>query len=93
MVHHYLDNGDAKSTSNLHKHVRLCYGVEMVAEADETKNYEAASEIIKLHKDGSITEAFEWKGKGRVTYSHRQHTTTKSQCVQVFCSPRNILIK
>ena len=83
MVRRYLDTGDAKSTSNLRKHTRLCWGVETVGEADETKNYGAASEIIKLHKDGSITDSFEWKGKGKVTYSHRQHTTTQSRCVQV----------
>ena len=93
MVRRYLDTGDAKSTSNLRKHARLCWGVETVAEADETKNYGAASEIIKLHKDGSITESFERKGKGKVTYSHRQHTTTQSRCVQVSCSPRKHINK
>ena len=93
MVRRYLDTGDAKSTSNLRKHARLCWGVETVAEADETKNYGAASEIIKLHKDGSISDSFERKGKGKVTYSHHEHTTTQSRCVQVSCSPRKHINK
>ena len=87
MVRRYLDTGDAKSTSNLRKHARICWGVERVAAAD----YGAAFDLLKLHKDGSITEAFERKGKGKVTYSHRQDTTTQSRCVNVSCSPRNIL--
>ena len=91
MVHHYLDTGDAKSTRNLRKHTRICWGVETVAVADETRNYGAAFDLLKLHKDRSITEAFKQKGKGKVTYSHRQHTTTQSWCVNVSCSPRNIL--
>ena len=91
MVRRYLDTGDAKSTINLRKHARICWGVETVAVADETRNYGAAFDLLKLHKDGSITEAFERKGKGKVTYSHRQHTTTQSRCVNVSCSPRNIL--
>ena len=93
MVRRYLDTGDAKSTSNLRKHARLCWGVETVAEADDTKNYGAASEIIKLQRDGSITEAFERKGKGKVTCSHRQHTTTQSRCVHVSCSRRKHINK
>ena len=69
MVRRYLDTGDAKSTSNPRKHARICWGVETVAAADETCNYRAAPDLLKLHKDRSITEAFERKGKGMVTYS------------------------
>ena len=35
MVYHYFDMSDAKSTGNLRKHARLCWGVETVAAADE----------------------------------------------------------
>lgn len=31
----------------------------------------------------SITTAFERKGKGKVTYSHRQHTKTEARYVRV----------
>ena len=88
MVRRYLDTSDAKSTSNLRKHARVCWGVEAVAAADETHNMGAALDLIKTHKDGSIVAAFERKGKGKVTYSHRQHTTTQSRCVDLSCRPR-----
>ena len=59
MVHHYLDTGDAKSTGNLRKHARVCWGAEAVAAADETRNLGAAFEALKKIKDGTITGAFE----------------------------------
>jgi hypothetical protein len=93
MVRRYLDTSDAKSTSNLRKHARLCWGVETVAAADETRNLGASLDLIKTHKDGSITEAFERKGKGKVTYSHRQHTTTQVRCVYVSRRPRKHINK
>jgi hypothetical protein len=83
MVHHYLDTSDSKSTGNLRKHARACWGVETVAAADETRNLGAAFDALKKVKDGSITEAFERVGKGKVTYSHRQHTTTQTRYVDV----------
>lgn len=78
-MHHYLDTSDAKSTGNLRKHAKICWGVETVAAADETRNVNDAREALKKVKDGSITEAFERVGKGKVTYSHRQHTTTQAR--------------
>jgi hypothetical protein len=86
MVRRYLDTSDAKSTGNLRKHAKICWGAETVAAADETRNVDAAREAVKKVKDGSITEAFERVAKGKVTYSHRQHTTTESRCV---CNPHN----
>jgi hypothetical protein len=59
-----------------------------VAAADETRNLGAAFEALKKVKDGSITEAFERVGKGKITYSHRQHTTTQTRCVNVSFRPR-----
>jgi hypothetical protein len=85
MVRRYLDKTDAKSTGNLRKHAKVCWGLETVAAADETRNVDAARGALKKVKDGSITEAFERVGKGKVTYSQRQHTTIQSRCV---CVPR-----
>ena len=92
MVRRYLDTSDAKSTGNLRKHARVCWGVETVASADETRNVDAAREALKKIKDGSITEAFKRVAMGKVTYSHRQHTTTQSRCVWVPCSLGAVLI-
>jgi len=83
MVHRYLDTGDAKSTSNLCKHAKICWGEEAVAAADNTRDVRAAREALVNSKlvDGSITAAFEQVAKSKVTYSHRQHTTSKARYV------------
>ena len=71
-VRHYLDKKDAKSTSNLRKHVKSCWGLDAVEAADRTKNItEACDSVVQpLSKDGSITAVFERVGKGKVSYSH-----------------------
>ena len=81
MVCRYLDTGDAKSTSNLRKHAKICWGEEAVAAADNTKDVNAAREALGKMKsvDSLITAAFERIAKTKVTYSHRQHTTTEAR--------------
>ena len=71
-VCHYLDKKDAKSTSNLCKHVKSCWGPDAVEAADRTKNAtEACDSVVQpLSKDGSIMAIFERVGKGKVLYSH-----------------------
>jgi hypothetical protein len=74
-VHQFLDTSDAKSTRNMRKHVKVCWGAETVTAADATKCLAGAREVLakaKL-KDGLITAKFVRIGKGKVTYSHRQH--------------------
>jgi len=85
MVRRYLDTGDAKSTSNLHKYAKIYWGEEAVAAADNTRDVRAAREALeKLNLvDGSITVAFERVAKSKVTYSHRQHTTSKARYVGI----------
>lgn len=80
-VRRFLDKGDAKSTSNLRKHAKGCWGEEAVAAADNTRSIDAAREVLAKSKlrDGSITAEFERIGKGKVTYSHRQHTKTEAR--------------
>ena len=80
-IHWYLDKGDAKSTSGLRQHATKCWGAETVKSADGTKDLEAAHAVLlktKLH-DGTIMAKFEHIGRGKVTYSHRQHTSTESR--------------
>ncbi|KAG1840504.1 hypothetical protein DFJ58DRAFT_845357 [Suillus subalutaceus] len=78
-VRHYLNKKDAKSTSNMRKHAKLCWGKETVNMADETKNANEAHTIISGAKNGSIMASFERKEKGKVIYSHRQHTRTETK--------------
>jgi hypothetical protein len=81
MVRQYLDTGDAKSTGNLRKHANICWGEEAVAAANNTKDVHAAHEVLGKMKsvDSSITAAFKRIAKDKITYSHRQHTTTEAR--------------
>ncbi|KAF8258098.1 hypothetical protein EI94DRAFT_1527355, partial [Lactarius quietus] len=72
----FLDTGDAKSTSNLRRHAKLCWGEENVTMADDAHDAKTAREALRHGKkvNGSIMSAFQHVAKGQVTYSHRQHT-------------------
>jgi len=71
-VHCYLDTSDAKSTSNLRKHAKICWTDDIVALADKTKDVKAARAALVDLKDVdiSITAVFERLAKSKVTYSH-----------------------
>ena len=81
MVRRYLDTADAKSTGNLRKHAKICWGEDAVSAADNTKDVRAAREVLgKIESvDSSITAAFKRIAKDKITYSHRQNTTTEAQ--------------
>lgn len=83
-VRRYLDKGDARSTGNMRKHVCLCWGDEVLKAADEAKDAnEVRQQIVgSFLRNGSITASFERKGKGKVTYSHRQHTRVETRYEQ-----------
>jgi hypothetical protein len=74
-VRRFLDKGDEKSTGGLHRHAKNCWGDETVKAAINTKDLRAARTILTKNnlKDGSVTAAFERIGKGKISYSHRQH--------------------
>ncbi|KAG0699301.1 hypothetical protein DFH29DRAFT_809220 [Suillus ampliporus] len=85
-IRRYLDKKDARSTGNMRKHVKLCWGNVVLQAADDAKDAsEVRTKIIPgILRDGSITASFERKGKGKVTYSNRQHTRaeTKAELVR-----------
>jgi len=89
MVRRYLDTTDAKSTGNLRKHAKVCWGEETVAAADQSRDIDAARDALGKSKDGSITEAFERLARTNVTYSHRQHTTTETRWVFILRLQKN----
>jgi hypothetical protein len=84
-VRRFLDKGDAHSTSNMCKHVRSCWGADVLQAADEAKDAnEVRCKIVgSVLRNGSITAAFERKGKGKVTYSHRQHTCAETRYKEI----------
>ena len=57
----YLDTTNTKSTSNLYKHVKFCWGEEAVEAADQMQDVLAAHEALEniSKKDGSILKVFE----------------------------------
>lgn len=78
LVNWFLDKKDAKSNGNLWKHARLCWGNKTIQACDNTKDIRAAqSALWNQLKYGSVLAAFERVRKGKVTYSHCQHTKTK----------------
>ncbi|PPQ76807.1 hypothetical protein CVT26_001761 [Gymnopilus dilepis] len=79
LVHCFLYTRDSSSTSNLHHHAKVCWGEEAVTAANNTGNAPTARDAMSNLKDGSITAAFERAGKGKVTYSHRQHTKPEAR--------------
>lgn len=79
-VRRFLDTSDRKSTSNLKRHATVCWGPEVVGDALEAKvGIKSARQTLSDMKDGSITASFERKGKGKVSYSHRQHTKAETR--------------
>ena len=65
----------------MRKHARCCWGEVILWEADEARanntdidNIRASVAAAKKMKDGSITASFERTGKGKQTFSARQHT-------------------
>ena len=87
-IHRYLDTKDHSSTSNMRRHAVRCWGQEAVDAARKEKNADEAREkIVKsILESGSITAHFERK-KGKVTFSHRQHTRaeTRTEIVKWVC--------
>lgn len=97
LVNRYLDTGDRKSTGNLWKHAKLCFGEDTLRDADATRDVTKTREILAKNpdnlRDGSLSAVFATHAKGKkVTYSHRQHTKTEIKSVLTSYALINILI-
>jgi len=81
LVWRYLDTSDKKSTSGLRRHAVICWREEIVKEASAAMDIASARDALKgaVQRDGSITAVFERTGKGKVTYSYRQHTKAETR--------------
>ncbi|KAM6501562.1 hypothetical protein JOM56_001539, partial [Amanita muscaria] len=75
----WLDKKDTRSTSNLRKHVKSCWGSEVLEVAgDMTTVMDAREAVAKYVRSGSIKLAFNMQGKSaKAMYSVRQHTKTE----------------
>ena len=77
----YLNTKDARSTSNMQKHVKTCWGKEILDTADSAKDASKVQTkiIYTFRQNGSITKAFKRKNQGVETYSHQQHTLAETR--------------
>ena len=92
----YLDKADRGSTSNMHKHAKICWGVEIVSKALQTKNKLTIKEVRKSLleaklQDGTITALFERSGKETVSFSMNQHTYMETWSVNIYNQSEKIL--
>jgi hypothetical protein len=80
-IRRFLDTKDARSTGNMRKHVKKCWGEDVLSAADDAKNaVNARTTIVEPFKrNGSISEAFKQKRQGAAIFSHRQHTRTETK--------------
>jgi len=86
IVRRYLDTSDRNSTGNLRKHARVCWGEEILSGADACGDHDIARKGLdkaKKLQDRSITTSFERQGKGKLTFSHRQHTKIQTRFVVI----------
>ena len=75
---HFLDTTDWKSTSNLKHHATVCWGAETVNKTLDVKvDIKSAWKTLGNLKDGSVTVAFERKGKERERFCTHTASTPK----------------
>jgi len=88
IVRRFLDTEDKKSTSNLRKHAKKCWGEKWLIEAVEMAKLRDGPDIKQLRaavlsgkdlRDRSITAVFARRGSGKETYSTCQLTYTEMQ--------------
>ncbi|OJT11999.1 hypothetical protein TRAPUB_11453 [Trametes pubescens] len=80
-VRRYVDTRDG-STGNLKKHALSCWGTVAVERVLETADVSEARKMVmtSLLETGRISVHFQWsKKKGKVTYSHMQHTREETR--------------
>ena len=86
----FLDKKDAYSTRNMQKHIKACWGTDIMAIAETARNAEDVhTKIVKdILWNGNITVAFEQKHK--VMYSPPTHKGwNKVWLISIFCQANN----
>ncbi len=81
LVRRYLDTGDKASTSGLRNHAEKCWGADTVKEAAKAADVNAARKALAgaEMRNRSITLEFKRTRKGKLTFSHKQHTKKQTQ--------------
>lgn len=77
-VRRFLDKADKTSTGNMYKHVKSCWGPEVLSSIGRVSTLEGARQAItRYQSNGTIKSAFNVKGK--VAYSNRQPTKAETR--------------
>ena len=64
----------------MRKHVKRCWGEDVLDEVMQMRSFPAAHDAVKSYQlNGTITAAFKRKDKTKRTYSHQPHTKAKAQ--------------
>ena len=99
LARHYLDKKDKSSTSNMHKHAKICWGVEIVSKALQARDELTIKEVRRSLseakiQDGTITAMFERKGKEVVSFSMKKHTymETRSEILYISSKKKKLTI-
>lgn len=91
VIRRYLDTNDAASTANLRYHAKACWGDDTVRSVDEALSPENARKNIlqgdSRLRTGDLGPFFRTKGKSKVNYSNRQHTSAETQYVPPHVAP------
>ncbi|EPS93986.1 hypothetical protein FOMPIDRAFT_64676 [Fomitopsis schrenkii] len=79
-VRRYHGTGDTKSTGNLRKHVKSCWGAEALHAADLKDSAVNAQDAVRTYRrTHDIKVAFGNVGKKTVSFSTRQHTPSETR--------------
>jgi hypothetical protein len=93
MINRYTNKADQGSTGNLRKHIKKCWGQNVLDVADKAKDKQAALPMVKnFMNTGKITTIFERKGKGEITYSIMQHKPHETRYVFIIPGPVDICL-
>ncbi|EDR12718.1 uncharacterized protein LACBIDRAFT_311470 [Laccaria bicolor S238N-H82] len=67
-------------TQLIKRHFKKCWGEDILSAAEDAKDPKVWTKVLRDYRlNGSITTAFERKGKGKVTYSHQTHMRTETR--------------
>ena len=82
-VRRFLDTSDARSTSNLRHHAKICWSDEAVNAADSTQDIKATWATLDSLKtrNGSIMDAFQKVSQGKAVYNIQQFTKIEARYV------------
>lgn len=80
-VTRYLDTKDARSTGNLRRHAKTCWGVEAITMASQARDKDEARKKVvkKIMISGNLPSMLEFETKGKKTYSHMPLTRLQTR--------------